>query len=114
MNVSLSLITSILVRAKRYRVPITITRKLSLTATQITILFVLQDILENKHEGLNVTKLAEKLDAQVGTISASLIRLEEQKLIRRRIVRTKQRGRQNTVPEIRAQGSKVIASFMKM
>lgn len=114
MNVSLSLITSILVRAKRYRVPITNTRKLSLTATQITILFVLQDILENKHEGLNVTKLAEKLDAQVGTISASLIRLEEQKLIRRRIVRTKQRGRQNTVPEIRAQGSKVIASFMKM
>ena len=114
MNVSLSLITSILVRAKRYRVPITNTRKLSLTATQITILFVLQDILENKHEGLNVTKLAEKLDAQVGTISASLIRLEEQKLIRRRIVRTKQRGRQNTVPEIRAKGSKVIASFMKM
>ena len=102
----------LLTRAKRYRYTFSNKKRVSLTLNQLTILFLLEDIRQNGGEELYLTKIAAELDTSIGTASAAVISLEKQNLVKRRIKRTHQRGRQLTIPEIRSQGIKIVAAFM--
>jgi DNA-binding MarR family transcriptional regulator len=111
-SMSVNSILRTLVRAKRYRYTFNNKKRVSLTLNQLTILFILEDLRQNGGEELYLTKIAAEMDSSIGTVSAAVISLEKQNLVKRRIKRTHQRGRQLTIPEIRAQGIKIVASFM--
>lgn len=103
----ISEISRLLKRAKQFQLA-TSNRKKSLTLNSLTVLFILEEIRINEYSEPNVTEMARLLNCSVSSASNILRRMEAQKLIRRRVARTNQRGRQSVVSSIRVQGSKYI------